>query len=62
MANSFPDKKPEPFQWPPSPRVELWTELERLHVVLGLPVPTATLTIEQLEAEVARLRREAGEE
>ena len=39
-----------------SPRLELWTELERLHDEQNLAPPTATLTIEQLHEETARLQ------
>lgn len=59
MSN-FPEQS-KTQQWQPSPRVALWTELERLHAKLELPPPTASLTIEDLQAEVERLKREAGE-
>jgi len=56
MSDSFTSpKSPAPF--PPSPRVRLWDELERLHERLLMDPPTATLTIEELEAEVARLHQ-----
>lgn len=40
----------------PSRREVLWNELEQLHAQLGLPTPTATYILEDLEAEVERLR------
>jgi len=43
-----------------SPRLRLWMRLEVLHAQLDLEPPTATLTIAQLGAEVARLEQEAG--
>lgn len=56
MSDSFTSpKSPAPF--PPSPRGRLWEELERLHERLLMDPPTATLTIDELEAEVARLRQ-----
>jgi hypothetical protein len=62
MSNTFnPSNKPPPA-WTPSPRLTLWTELERLHEKLGMAPPTASLTIEQLEEEIARLKQEVGEE
>ena len=45
---------------PPSRRVVLWDELEQVHAQLGMAPPTATLTIEDLEAEVERLRVEVA--
>lgn len=50
-----PAQRPVP-QAPRSPRLALWTELEQLHERLGMDPPTATLTIEELEVEVNRLR------
>ena len=47
---------------PPSRRVVLWDELEQVHAQLGMAPPTATLTIEDLEAEVERLRVQAAAE
>lgn len=41
-----------------SPRTRLWAELEQLHTALGLPAPTETLTIEDLQARVEELRRQ----
>lgn len=49
-------------QWAPSPRVPLWTELERLYAILNLAPPTETLTIEQLEQRVTEMQIQAGEE
>ena len=37
-----------------SPRTYLWGKLEALHDQLGLPASTASLTIEDLQAEVDR--------
>ena len=37
----------------------LWDELEQLHMQLGIDLPTATYTREDLEAEVALARRAA---
>jgi hypothetical protein len=47
---------------PPSRRVVLWDELEQLHAQLGMAPPTATYVLEDLEAEVERLRSLAGAE
>ena len=47
---------------PPSRRVVLWDALEQVHAQLGMAPPTATLTIEDLEAEVERLRVQAAAE
>ena len=47
-------------KWLPSPRLGLWTRLEKLHEELHLAPPTATLTIEQLEQEIERLEQEAA--
>lgn len=58
--NEFEAARPS-FEWPPSPRVPLWEELERLHQLLGLPAPYETLTIEQLEAQVTAKQKQAGE-
>ncbi len=41
-----------------SPRLRLWTELETLHNQVGLPAPTDTLTVEELQDEVERLRQQ----
>jgi hypothetical protein len=56
MSDSFTSSN-SPAQLPPSRRVILWDELERLHERLLIDPPTATLTIEELEAEVERLRQ-----
>jgi hypothetical protein len=48
----------QPTDRPPSRRTVLWDELERLHEQLELPPPTATLTLEALEAEVNRLKEQ----
>lgn len=58
--SKFPEQTKTP-QWQPSPRLALWEELERLHEKLRMPAPTATLTIEELQAEVEQLKDEAGE-
>lgn len=51
---SFETSKQQPIsQWPPSPHLKLWKRLEELHAQLGMDPPTATLTIEQLDVEVA---------
>lgn len=42
---------------PASRRDVLWNELEALHAQLHMAPPTATLTLEDLEAEVERLRQ-----
>lgn len=60
MSDSFSSQRTT-NQAPLSPRLALWTELERLRAALGRPAPTATLTIEQLEEEIARLKVEAEE-
>ncbi len=58
MSDSFTSSTPRsPAQRPPSRRVILWDELERLHERLLMDPPTATLTLEDLEAEVERLRQ-----
>lgn len=44
--------------YPPSRRTVLWDELERLHEQFGMSPPTASLTIEALEAEVNRLKEQ----
>ncbi len=46
----------QPTDRPPSRRTVLWDKLERVHEQLDLAPPTATLTLEALEAEVARVR------
>ena len=56
MSDSFTSSK-LPTSFPPSRRVVLWDALERLHERLLIDPPTATLTIEELEAEVERLRQ-----
>jgi hypothetical protein len=57
MSDSFTiSTSPSPAQRP-SRRVILWDELERLHEGLLMDPPTATLTLEDLEAEVERLRQ-----
>jgi hypothetical protein len=57
MSDSFTSStSPSPAQRP-SRRVILWDELERLHERLLMDPPTATLTLEDLEAEVERLRQ-----
>lgn len=43
-----------------SERARLWARLEAAHARLGLESPTATLTIEELQAEVERLEATAG--
>ncbi|HEU4324321.1 MAG TPA: hypothetical protein VFS21_14305 [Roseiflexaceae bacterium] len=46
----------QPWRLPEtSPRLPLWERLERAHLALGWPAPTATLLIEELEVEVARV-------
>ena len=45
-----------PAQRPLSRREILWQELEQLHQRLLMDRPTATLTLEDLEAEVERVR------
>ena len=60
MSDSFSGQRTT-NQAPLSPRLALWTELERLHEKLSRSAPNATLTIEQLEGEIARLKQEAGE-
>jgi hypothetical protein len=58
MSNSFTTStSPSSAQRPPSRRVILWAELEQLHERLLMAPPTATLTLEDLEAEVERLRQ-----
>ena len=58
MSDSFTiSTSPSPAQRPPSRREILWDELERLHERLLMDPPTATLTLEDLEAEVERLRQ-----
>jgi len=57
MSDSFTSStSPSPVQRS-SRRVILWDELERLHERLLMDPPTATLTLEDLEAEVERLRQ-----
>lgn len=43
-----------------SERALLWARLEAAHAKLSLEPPTATLTIEELRAEVERLEAKAG--
>ena len=57
MSDSFPSSTPSTTPRPTSRRVILWDELERLHERLLIDPPTATLTLEDLEAEVERLRQ-----
>jgi hypothetical protein len=56
MSDSFTSSK-SPTSFAPSRRVVLWDELERLHERLLMDLPTATLTIEELEVEIERLRQ-----
>jgi tRNA U34 5-methylaminomethyl-2-thiouridine-forming methyltransferase MnmC len=49
------------IQRPLSRREVLWNELEQLHEHLLMEPPTATLTLEDLEAEVERLRLLLGD-
>lgn len=57
MSDSFTlSTSPSPAQRPPSRRQILWEELEQLHERLLMDPPTATLTLEDLEAEVERVR------
>lgn len=56
MSDSFQSTTPPSEPRPPSRRVILWDALEQLHERLLLDPPTATLTLEDLEAEVERLR------
>jgi hypothetical protein len=57
MSDSFTiSTSPSPAQRPPSRREILWVELEQLHERLLMDPPTATLTLEDLEAEVERVR------
>lgn len=54
------DNEPIQFGQPTGPRLPsrrdvLWDELTHLHRQLGMAPPTATLPIEDLEAEVKRL-------
>ena len=58
MSDAFGN---QPTQKQPSKRDALWAELERLHAQLGLPEPTETLTIEDLEVRIAERKHEAGE-
>jgi hypothetical protein len=48
----------QPTDRPLSRRTVLWDELERVHEQLELAPPTATLTLEALEAKVDRLREQ----
>jgi hypothetical protein len=57
MSDSFTSSTPSTTPRPPSRRVILWDELERLHERRLMDPPTATLTLEDLEAEVERLRQ-----
>ena len=58
MSDSFTiSTSPSPAQRPPSRREILWDELERLHERRLMDPPTATLTLEDLEADVERLRQ-----
>ena len=43
-----------------SERALLWARLEAAHAKLSMEPPTATLTIEELRAEVERLEGEVG--
>ena len=56
----LPSRSPQ--ERPPSRRTILWNELEALHAQLQLPPPIATYTLEDLEAEVARLSEDAVRE
>jgi hypothetical protein len=56
MSDSFTSSK-SPTSFAPSRRVILWDELEQLHQRLLMDPPTVTLTLEDLEAEVERLRQ-----
>ena len=57
MSDAFPPSMSRSTaQRPLSRRVILWGELEQLHERLLMEPPTATLTLEELEAEVERLR------
>jgi len=57
MSDSFTlSTSRSPAQRPPSHRQILWEELEQLHERLLMDLPIATLTLEDLEAEVARVR------
>jgi len=57
MSDSFTSStSPSPAQRP-SRRVILWDAWERLHERLLMDPPTATLTLEDLEADVERLRQ-----
>jgi hypothetical protein len=57
MSDSFTTStSPSSTQRPASRRVMLWTELEQLPERLLMDPLTATLTLEDLEAEVERLR------
>jgi hypothetical protein len=42
----------------PAPPTLLWERLEAAHTRLGMEPPSATLTLEQLQAEVERVGRE----
>jgi hypothetical protein len=56
----LPSRSPQ--ERPPSRRTILWNELEALHAQLQLPPPTATYTLEDLEAACARLRLQITKE
>jgi hypothetical protein len=57
MSDAFPPSTSRSTaQRPLSRREILWEELEQLHERLLIDPPTATLTLEELEAEVERLR------
>jgi hypothetical protein len=57
MSDSFTSPMSPSSAQRPSRRVILWDELERLHERLLMDPPIATLTLEDLEAEVERLRQ-----